>query len=217
MELESVLGTAGSLEKILQGLIAKGYCFVPDFLSPSMHAELLEEATRLLDSGKMRPAKIGKDLHKKRVPKIRGDLIHWIDFSDTPSPAVREYGHFLYELQEYLRVQLRLPLKSFEGHFAVYPKGSFYKKHLDQHKGSPHRQVSVVCYLNESAHSNGGGEIVLYEEDGKTLRFSTAPQQGALLVFLSALVPHEVKVSHFKRASLTSWLRDDEWLPFSLT
>ena len=101
-------------------------------------------------------------------------------------------------------------LKSFEGHFARYPVGSFYKRHLDQFHAVPHRIVTVILYLNDSWTEADGGQLRMYfpQEDGSERVEDVLPLGGRLVVFLSEEIPHEVLPTHKERISITGWLRN---------
>jgi Rps23 Pro-64 3,4-dihydroxylase Tpa1-like proline 4-hydroxylase len=77
---------------------------------------------------------------------VRGDRIHWLEQGQSAAGDV-----WLQQL-EGLRLQLNqglfLGLEDFEGHYALYPPGSFYQKHLDRFHDDDRRSISVVLYLN---------------------------------------------------------------------
>lgn len=56
-------------------------------------------------------------------------------------------------------------MKRLEGHLAVYPPGSHYSRHVDQHVGSRHRLVSCILYLNPPGwREEDGGQLRMYVE-----------------------------------------------------
>ena len=90
--------------------------------------------------------------------------------------------------------------------FAYYPQGTFYKKHLDQHRHLPHRFISCILYLSPWKPGNGG-ELRMETKRGTKL---IEPLQNRFVTFLSSQIPHEVlPILEGDRYSLTSWLRDD--------
>ncbi|MEB3734889.1 2OG-Fe(II) oxygenase [Halopseudomonas pachastrellae] len=93
-------------------------------------------------------------------------------------------------------------LDTFETHYALYPPGAGYQRHLDRFQDNPLRTISVVSYLNTAWQPGDGGELRLYLPDGE---FDVAPRAGTVVVFTSADVEHEVLASRFERASLTGW------------
>nr|WP_271711558.1 2OG-Fe(II) oxygenase [Marinigracilibium pacificum] len=97
-----------------------------------------------------------------------------------------------------------LSINDYEFHFAVYPPGAFYKKHLDQFKTNDGRLMTVICYLNENWDSSFGGELMIYPgDDSKTI----APLPGRLVLFKSDELPHEVLKTNKDRFSITGWLK----------
>ena len=51
---------------------------------------------------------------------------------------------------------LFLSLKDYETHFAIYPPGTFYEKHVDQFQSSGARKISFAFYLNENWTQSDG-------------------------------------------------------------
>ncbi|HAH37000.1 MAG TPA: 2OG-Fe(II) oxygenase, partial [Algoriphagus sp.] len=102
-----------------------------------------------------------------------------------------------------------LGLKSFEGHFARYPIGSFYKRHLDQFQQVPYREVTVILYVNDQWTEADEGALRMYlpNPDGTERIEDYLPMPGRLVVFLSAEIPHEVLPTKKERNSITGWLK----------
>ena len=101
-----------------------------------------------------------------------------------------------------------LGLYEFEGHFAFYPPGAFYMRHLDQFRDQGERLVSVVLYLNDNWSPEEGGELCLYDsETAQEPRVTIMPQGGSLVCLLSEQTPHEVKPARRGRWTLTGWFR----------
>ncbi len=99
---------------------------------------------------------------------------------------------------------------SYEGHLARYPVGGFYKPHLDQHHGSPTRQISIIAYLNTDWQPGDGGELRLYTSPTEGIHgpfIDFAPTAGTIIAFRSADFWHEVLPAKAPRLSLTGWLR----------
>ena len=91
---------------------------------------------------------------------------------------------------------------------ALYPPGSFYRKHLDQFRGVAHRKVSAILYLNPAWSVDDGGELRLYlEPAGEGEYRDIAPLGGTLVCFRSDRFHHEVLPTRRERRSLTGWFR----------
>ena len=96
-----------------------------------------------------------------------------------------------------------------EFHYALYPEGTFYKRHLDTFQNDDRRKLSMVCYLNEQDwQPEYGGELVIYtNENGKEEEKVIYPFPGRVVIFESQLLEHEVKPVKTKRLSITGWLK----------
>ncbi len=105
-----------------------------------------------------------------------------------------------------INASLFLGLEDFEGHFALYPPGAYYQKHVDRFRDDDARTVSAVLYLNRDWSVEQGGELRMYFPDERTL--DLPPLAGRLVVFLSGEFPeHEVLPASRERLSLTGWFR----------
>jgi len=96
-----------------------------------------------------------------------------------------------------------------EFHYALYPEGTFYKRHLDTFQNDSRRKLSMVCYLNdEDWKPEYGGELALYtgtKELEQTINIY--PLQGRMVIFESQVLEHEVKPVKQPRLSITGWLK----------
>jgi len=197
------------LDHISAEIYQKSYVVVDDFVEESFRKALLAEQIQLLQLGKFRHAAVGKGGQKQVRTEIRSDEVLWMDAEEL-SPLQRAYWEKILEVQKVLNQRCFLGLRSFEGHFARYPVGSFYKRHLDQFHAVPHRVVTVILYLNDSWTSEDEGALRMYlpQEDGSELLEDVLPLGGRLVVFLSGDIPHEVLPTKKERISITGWLRD---------
>ena len=134
---------------------------------------------------------------------IRGDRIQWLEPGQA-EPCDRYLG-LMDELRVALNRALFLGLEDFECHFALYPPGAFYQKHLDRFRDDDRRCVSAVLYLNDDWLPEHAGELRLYFADGS--HDDVPPLGGSLVLFLSGEFPHEVLPAHRERLSLTGWFR----------
>jgi SM-20-related protein len=95
-------------------------------------------------------------------------------------------------------------INDYEFHYALYEKGSFYKKHLDQFKGNNSRQFTLIFYLNEDWESGDGGELRVYIDNAYR---DIQPNNQKAVFFKSSEIEHEVLESQTQRMSITGWLR----------
>jgi SM-20-related protein len=194
-------------ERIAADLAGPGWSVCPDFLAPRPVAALAAELDARREAGRFRPAGIGTGMALQLRPDIRNDQVHWL--GDAPETAAQQlYFAALESLRLAINRHLYLGLFGFEGHMALYPPGSFYRKHLDQFRGATHRKVSAILYLNPDWSPADGGELRLYlAPSGEGDHLDIAPLGGTLVTFLSDRFHHEVLPTRRERRSLTGWFR----------
>lgn len=150
-------------------------------------------------------AGIGRGQQHLLRKDIRGDAIHWLD---RESAAQRRYLDAMSELQQALNHALFLGLFEYEAHFAHYPPGAFYQRHLDSFRGRANRVISTVGYLTPDWPSDGGGEMVIYHPDNPSQEVArVVPEAGTFACFLSETIPHEVLPTRHPRTSIAGWFR----------
>ncbi len=156
-------------------------------------------------------AGIGREQDHRLNAFVRRDRVTWVEGTD---PAERDWLTWAEGLRVYLNRSLMLGLTGFESHFAHYPAGAFYRKHLDAFRGQSNRVISLVFYLNPAWAPGDGGELALFDASGLELgRFP--PTLGTLAIYLSEEFPHEVLPTGVDRFSLTGWFRCRAELPLN--
>jgi SM-20-related protein len=197
------------LDRISSEIYQNSYVIIDDFIDENFRIALLQEQTELIEKGMFRHAAVGKGGQKQVRTEIRSDEVLWMD-PESLSPLQAAYWEKVEQIRQALNQRCFLGLRSFEGHFARYPIGSFYKKHLDQFHAVPHRVVTVILYLNDSWSTENEGALRMYfpQEDGRELYEDVLPLGGRLVVFLSGEIPHEVLPTKKERISITGWLRN---------
>lgn len=182
-----------------------GWCVAYNFLPPLHVSQLRHEAQRLWQRGAFRHAGVGRGEDLQIRPEVRTDRVHWLDPGHC-SGAQRLYLDTLEGLRQALNRVLTLGLFDFEGHLAVYPPGSYYRKHLDQFRGAGLRTVSCVLYLNPDWTEEDGGQLRIYTEtEDRDAYQEILPLGGTLVTFLSARFLHEVLPAKRARISITGW------------
>ena len=196
------------IDHIVESIAGQGYAIVPEFFPSSFISLLREEALALHEKGKLKQASIGQAEHNQLDNRIRGDLIHWLDHETQANTTQQHFAATMEALREALNRHFYLGLFELEQHFAIYPPGAIYRKHLDQFRGNEERQVSCILYLNQDWKEEYGGQLRLYL-DGETVAsyIDTVPVGGTLVVFLSSRFWHEVLPASRPRISLTGWFR----------
>lgn len=194
-------------ECIADEVALNGYAVVPDFLSSHVVMGLRTDSQILRTSGHMRRAGVGQGARFSQNPDLRGDEIHWLD-EHAADAHQRAYFASLESLRQEINRSLSLGLFEFEGHFAVYPAGAYYRKHLDQFQQDNRRSLTCILYLNDSWCEEDGGQLRLYlnGEDPADYR-DVFPAGGTLVTFLSSRFWHEVLPATRERMSLTGWYK----------
>ena len=190
------------MEQFSDQLFDRDYMIWDNFISDNLVTTLNQKAKQLIEQEKFRKAGIGASYMKQIKEDTRGDYIHWIDPSEATEPIqsfVKEIDFFI----RFLNNRCYAGVRDFEMHFAFYPVGTRYAKHIDQLKINGQRLFSVVCYLNKNWSERDGGALRLYLKDQCV---DVEPLAGRLVVFKSHLIPHEVLVTHNERIALTGWL-----------
>src|SRR5690606_33885052 len=88
-------------------------------------------------------AAIGNKLNETIEKTVRGDFILWLNEKDD-GVAEKIFFSKINSLVEYLNRTCFLGILQKEFHYAVYPKGTFYKRHLDTFQNDDRRRLSLV-------------------------------------------------------------------------
>ncbi|NWA01191.1 2OG-Fe(II) oxygenase [Pseudomonas gingeri] len=191
------------LLRIVDDLAERGWSQQPVFLPAALTLELAAECRKRAAEGELAPAAVGRGPAQQVREGIRGDHIQWLEPGQAKS--CDQYLGMMDSLREALNRGLFLGLEDFESHFALYPPGAFYLKHVDRFRDDDRRMVSAVIYLNDAWLPEQGGQLRMYLEGG--VEHDVDPTGGSLVVFLSGEVPHEVLPAMRERLSLTGWFR----------
>ena len=194
-------------ERIARALGDVGWHVERDFVDERLARRLARECREARDEGKLRRAAIGTGWNRQVRGDIRSDQVLWLE-PGSLSAAQQRYFDDLEQLRGAINQHLFLGLFEFEGHFARYPVGSFYRKHLDQFQGAHQRIVSCILYVNPDWEPADGGALRVYlGEGGEGECVDIAPTAGTLVTFLSEYYYHEVLPAARERLSVTGWFR----------
>lgn len=187
----------------------QGWVVVDQALPKDLVLKLFDECQFFWQSNAFKEAQVGRGSTKLKQPDIRGDSTYWLN-SEQPSSACNEFLNWSQCFRQELNKRYFLGLNSEEFHFARYPIGAGYQKHMDQHQGQSKRKISLVLYLNQTWLPSDGGELCLYSPEHPTQETGRVlPLLGRLVLFRSDLIPHEVCPGGQIRWSLTGWFRTD--------
>ena len=128
-------------------------------------------------------------------------MIYWLDRSHNDL-SENAFFDLMDEFVSYLNASCYTGITGYEFHYALYPKGSFYKKHVDQFKNNAVRQFSMITYLNTDWKQEDGGELCVYQNGTQQ---NIAPTAGKSIFFKSSELEHEVLLSNKARMSITGW------------
>ncbi|AZC21404.1 oxidoreductase, 2OG-Fe(II) oxygenase family [Pseudomonas sp. CMR5c] len=191
------------LLSIVDDLAARGWSQQDIFLPEALTLDLAAECRKRAAEGELAPAAVGRGVAQEIREGIRGDHIQWLE--PGQAEASDAYLALMDSLREALNRGLFLGLEDFECHFAMYPPGAFYKRHVDRFRDDDRRMVSAVIYLNSQWLPEHGGQLRMYLQDHE--QHDVDPLGGRLVVFLSGELPHEVLPATRERLSLTGWFR----------
>jgi SM-20-related protein len=191
------------LQRIVTELAEQGWSRQNIFLPDDLTAALAAECRARSAAGELAPARVGRGAAREVEERIRGDRIQWLEAGQ--SAACDRYMGLMDSLRLALNKGLFLGLEDYESHFALYPPGAFYRRHVDRFRDDDRRVVSAVIYLNTAWLPDDGGQLRLFLDDGRT--HDVQPSGGCLVVFLSGEMPHEVLPATRERMSLTGWFR----------
>lgn len=190
-------------ERIAEDLAARGYSLIDEAI-PAALTDALHGRVLTLDESDFAAAGIGRAQDQMLNGFVRRDEIRWLE---NDHDAEHGWLEWVGQLRAYLNRRLLLGLFSYEAHFAHYPPGAFYKRHLDAFRGESNRVLTTVFYLNPGWQAEDGGELLLYPEHGTDAFARIVPQMGRLAVFISEEFPHEVLPAKRDRYSIAGWFR----------
>ncbi len=176
-----------------------------DFLSKPLAAHLKENLLKLYTEKQLHGAGIGNNAKLIQDKLKRSDVIYWLDRKHND---FYENGFFdlMDQFVSYLNSTCYAGITGYEFHYALYEKGSFYKRHLDQFKDNKSRAFSMIMYLNDNWQENDGGELCIYHPGHSQI---ISPLNGKCVFFKSSELEHEVLLSHQPRLSITGWLKSN--------
>ncbi|MEO7443996.1 MAG: 2OG-Fe(II) oxygenase [Ferruginibacter sp.] len=175
-----------------------------NFLSPALSLALTQHLDDLFTREKFHAAGTGKGTIAYDT-SFRRDHIYWLDRAHE-NKSEDAFFDVMDAFVAHLNESCYTGISSYEFHFARYDKDSFYKKHMDQFKSNEQRKYSIIIYLNVDWKTGDGGELCIYHEDRIQ---EIAPLLGKTVMFKSCDLPHEVRLTHKPRLSITGWLKSN--------
>lgn len=189
---------------VTEDLFKQGWSVQQNALPSVLLQGLVDEINYFDNKQLLMPAAIGRHDQKVLDQSIRSDRTLWFD---GRSPTQIALLSLLDRFRLKLNQSLWLGLDEVECHYAIYDKGSFYKRHLDAFNGNESRVVSIVFYLNSGWHEADGGALKLYSVNSSKVVKMVLPERGTCVCFMSCEIPHEVLPSLRSRMSIAGWFR----------
>ncbi len=197
------------MEKIFNTLIdsyiADKIGIANDFLSLSLATHLKENLQNLHANHQLQSAGTGSQATIDPKKLLRSDVIHWLDRKHD-NIYEHEFLNLIDLFVAHLNATCYTSIKSYEFHYTLYEKGSFYKKHIDQFRDNDSRQFSLIVYLNEAWQEADGGALCLHHHFPDSLQ-TIAPTNRKGVFFKSNELEHEVQLTNQPRMSITGWLK----------
>ena len=176
------------------------------FLSKLLSIQLKDNLTALYANKELKVAGTGNNVIVEKNKLFRSDMIYWLDRSHDnliENSFLDIIDAFIIHLNE----SCYTGITGYEFHYALYEKGSFYKRHLDQFKNNDSRKYTMIMYLNDEWVENDGGELCIFHTDHEQ---QISPMGGKMIFFKSNELEHEVQVTNKPRMSITGWLKTEE-------
>ncbi|WP_445712708.1 2OG-Fe(II) oxygenase [Flavobacterium sp.] len=192
-------------EALIESYLETKVGVVEHFVSEELAQHLTNRLFDLKEQNLLKAAGIGNATKLTQNSAIRSDAIYWLDRANNNEHE----NAFLDQVDAfitYLNRSCYTGITGCEFHFALFDKGSFYRKHLDQFQDNSSRQFSMITYLNTNWQPEDGGELCIYDGD---VTQKIAPTNRKTVFFKSNELVHEVLETHKPRLSVTGWLRRD--------
>jgi SM-20-related protein len=196
-------------EQIISDITNQQFSIIENFFSAEEVSLLRDTLLAKHEDDTFKKAAIGNRVNEIILKSVRGDVILWIDETKADRAETLFFTK-INDLIKYLNRTCFLGILQKEFHYAIYPSGTFYKRHIDTFQNDNRRKLSFVCYLNEEDwQAENGGELVLYlNKNNQETEKAIYPFPGRVVIFESQIIEHEVKpVRANQRLSITGWLK----------
>jgi Rps23 Pro-64 3,4-dihydroxylase Tpa1-like proline 4-hydroxylase len=190
-------------ELLINSYIESNVGIAEHFLSTALAQHLKNNLTALHEKKMLIAAKVGNEGKLMEDKNVRSDSIYWLDRKHN-NQYENDFFDRIDAFVVYLNNSCYTGITGYEFHYALYEKGSFYKKHKDQFQNNQNREYSLISYLNEGWLKSDGGELLIHQT-GKNQ--TIAPTNGKTVFFKSNELEHEVLLTNQTRMSITGWLK----------
>lgn len=195
--------------------------YIPNFLS-GIQLQNLQDDIRLLKAmGIGNTAGIATRKHSQSVRQNVNQIWLHTPTSGTENILFGSWGvrNELIQTMHGIRENLNrdLPRELMELSYLWYEPGAFYKRHVDTFTDPNssriyRRSISLILFLGDPTSNRpwdvdcDGGALRVFSGDDLGESYEDfSPEPGALLLFDSATVPHQVLETHRTRACIVGW------------
>jgi len=190
---------------LINSFIEKKVGIADNFLNTALATSLKDNLIALYDNNQMLSAGTGNVDAISFDKSVRSDKIFWLDRRHNDK-SENDFFDLMDEFVSYLNSTCYTGITGYEFHYAMYEKGTFYKKHMDRFRSDSSRLFSMIMYLNEDWEQSDGGELCIHHADHLQ---NISPNKGKSIFFKSNELLHEVLVTQKPRMSITGWLKCD--------
>ncbi len=190
---------------LINSFIEKKVGIADNFLNTALATSLKDNLIALYDNNQMLSAGTGNLDAISFDKSVRSDKIFWLDRRHNDK-SENDFFDLMDEFVSYLNSTCYTGITGYEFHYAMYEKGTFYKKHMDRFRSDSSRLFSMIMYLNEDWEQSDGGELCIHHADHLQ---NISPNKGKSIFFKSNELLHEVLVTQKPRMSITGWLKCD--------
>jgi SM-20-related protein len=191
-------------ENAMNSIVSRGWFCGPVLLDVCAVRKMNNWIDAQVASGAFYAAGIGRGARLQTNENVRGDKILWLDANSADS-LMQDIHGWMNDIRRAMNAGLFTGLVDFEGHFAIYPPGSFYRRHIDAFRDDDARSITFIVYLNEKWTAADGGQLRLHISNEESIDIE--PRGGTIVLFRSRDFEHEVLPAHTERRSLTGWFR----------
>ncbi len=198
-----------TLNKMLDNLASEKISICDNYFDSTELENLYQDLEMQHNQGIFKKAAIGRQHTLQVEDNIRGDWIFWLPKSPE-NLAQNLFSKKMTTLMNAMNSNFYIGLNNYESHYAYYPAGKGYDKHIDQHSTTAARKITFILYLNKQWSAENGGTLKVFsDQDESKLIKEIEPIWGRLVLFRSEIFPHEVSKCFAPRRSLTGWFRKD--------
>lgn len=190
-------------EELIESYITHKVGLSDLFLTSELAGLLQGHIIRLNLNGEMKHAGTGNDQQLQHDKNVRSDKIYWIDKKSKQQDEL-SFLDYIEDFIDYLNKTCYTGINAYEFHYALYDSGASYSKHIDQFRNNNNRKFSCISYLNHDWAEADGGELWVHRVDQVQ---KILPTNRKTVFFNSSELPHEVRIAHRSRMSVTGWLK----------